>query len=180
MEMPAAARINTTSVNATGHYILAEFDIRRWAFSGGRFTFVPKKVPPPTPDGREGRLFPPEQSSKICGATSRAYTLPQQKFLKMIRSSFRRGQAKALATGISVRVQWHLRKAVMRSLILYAQFASGKAAPTGGIVFGCTSVHARPKLSADRAFYFSARSRRRGNRCDHQSSTRQERGGFGD
>jgi len=23
-----------------------------------------KKVPPPTPDGREGRLFPPEQSSK--------------------------------------------------------------------------------------------------------------------
>src|SRR6516165_11756980 len=64
MEMPAAARINTTRVNATGHDILAEFDIRRWAFSGGRFTFVPKKVPPPTPDGREGRLFPPEQSSK--------------------------------------------------------------------------------------------------------------------
>jgi len=31
----------------------------RWAFS-----FHPKKVPPPTPDGREGRLFPPEQSSK--------------------------------------------------------------------------------------------------------------------
>jgi hypothetical protein len=24
----------------------------------------PKKVPPPTPDGREGRLFPPEQSWK--------------------------------------------------------------------------------------------------------------------
>ncbi len=24
----------------------------------------PKKVPPPTPDGREGRLFPPEQSYK--------------------------------------------------------------------------------------------------------------------
>src|SRR6266581_3407678 len=26
--------------------------------------FVIKKVPPPTPDGREGRLFPPEQSWK--------------------------------------------------------------------------------------------------------------------
>ena len=24
----------------------------------------PKKLPPPTPDGREGRLFPPEQSWK--------------------------------------------------------------------------------------------------------------------
>jgi hypothetical protein len=29
-----------------------------------RASFHPKKVPPPTPDGREGRLFPPEQSSK--------------------------------------------------------------------------------------------------------------------
>src|SRR5437588_8122426 len=35
-------------------------DVRRWVFSSMR----PKKVPPPTPDGREGRLFPPEQSSK--------------------------------------------------------------------------------------------------------------------
>ena len=29
-----------------------------------RASFTPKKVPPPTPDGREGRLFPPEQSFK--------------------------------------------------------------------------------------------------------------------
>jgi hypothetical protein len=28
--------------------------------SGERF--YPKKLPPPTPDRREGRLFPPEQS----------------------------------------------------------------------------------------------------------------------
>src|SRR3981081_607189 len=28
------------------------------------FRFRPKKLPPPTPDRREGRLFPPEQSSK--------------------------------------------------------------------------------------------------------------------
>jgi hypothetical protein len=35
-------------------------------FDVGRcLRFTPKKVPPPTPDGREGRLFPPEQSSKI-------------------------------------------------------------------------------------------------------------------
>ena len=24
--------------------------------------YIPKKLPPPTPDRREGRLFPPEQS----------------------------------------------------------------------------------------------------------------------
>jgi len=37
-----------------------------WALDVGRwvFFFPPKKVPPPTPDGREGRLFPPEQSWK--------------------------------------------------------------------------------------------------------------------
>jgi hypothetical protein len=29
-----------------------------------RFLHPPKKVPPPAPDGREGRLFPPEQSWK--------------------------------------------------------------------------------------------------------------------
>ena len=28
------------------------------------FSSHPKKVPPPTPDGREGRLFPPEHSWK--------------------------------------------------------------------------------------------------------------------
>src|SRR5438105_15346340 len=40
-------------------------DIRRSAL-GVILQFNPKKVPPPTPDGREGRLFTPEQSSKIC------------------------------------------------------------------------------------------------------------------
>ena len=35
------------------------------AFGVGRSLFLsPKEVPPPTPDGREGRLFPPEQSWK--------------------------------------------------------------------------------------------------------------------
>ena len=29
-----------------------------------------KKVPPPTPEGREGRLFPPEQSSKTAELVS--------------------------------------------------------------------------------------------------------------
>jgi hypothetical protein len=36
------------------------------SFRSSTFSFShPKKVPPPTPDGREGRLFPPEQSSKV-------------------------------------------------------------------------------------------------------------------
>jgi len=32
--------------------------------SSSSFDFTPKKLPPPTPDRREGRLFPPEQSWK--------------------------------------------------------------------------------------------------------------------
>jgi hypothetical protein len=36
---------------------------RPWLFLRHSF-FVIKKVPPPTPDRREGRLFPPEQSWK--------------------------------------------------------------------------------------------------------------------
>src|SRR4029077_12329027 len=44
----------------------------RESFRSWTFSFSPKKVPPPTPDGREGRLFPPEQSSKIWSATTRA------------------------------------------------------------------------------------------------------------
>jgi hypothetical protein len=40
------------------------------------------KIPPPTPDGREGRLFPPEQSWKKENfeAFKRAYTQSQQIF----------------------------------------------------------------------------------------------------
>jgi hypothetical protein len=34
--------------------------VERWTFS----SHPPKKIPPPTSEGREGRLFPPEQSSK--------------------------------------------------------------------------------------------------------------------
>jgi len=41
---------------------------RKWLFRYSSFvipsTFGLKKVPPPTPDRREGRLFPPEQSWK--------------------------------------------------------------------------------------------------------------------
>jgi hypothetical protein len=46
------------------HHLCAEFEIECWALSVGRFPSVPKKIPPPTSEGREGRLFPPEQSSK--------------------------------------------------------------------------------------------------------------------
>jgi len=62
-----AARMSTTSVTAIGQANrprTAAFEIECWTFSVGRFLFRFKKVPPPTPDGREGRLFPPEQSWK--------------------------------------------------------------------------------------------------------------------
>jgi hypothetical protein len=76
MKTPAAMTINTTKANAAGQenrpdvseFRIWMFDVEYWAFSSNH----PKKVPPPTPVGREGRLFPPEQSSKICAATTRA------------------------------------------------------------------------------------------------------------
>jgi len=58
-------------------YRFADFDIKGWALSvsvhaieqeqdheqeESREHQGPKKLPPPTPDRREGRLFPPEQS----------------------------------------------------------------------------------------------------------------------
>jgi hypothetical protein len=67
MRTTTAAISSATSVSAAGQETrpdVADFDIGRWALSVGRFLFVPKKIPPPTPEGREGRLFPPEQSSK--------------------------------------------------------------------------------------------------------------------
>ena len=59
------APMSAISVNAIGQEIL----LRLTDFGIGRCTLEfssshPKKVPPPTPDGREGRLFPPEQSCK--------------------------------------------------------------------------------------------------------------------
>jgi hypothetical protein len=42
------------------------FVIRHWGF-------VIKKIPPPTPEGREGRLFPPEQSSKTAQLLNELY-----------------------------------------------------------------------------------------------------------
>jgi hypothetical protein len=72
--------MSVTSVNATGHatrYGFADFDIGRSALtvsvqtqsSKSKITSKKKaanvrrqKLPPPTPDRREGRLFPPEQS----------------------------------------------------------------------------------------------------------------------
>jgi hypothetical protein len=77
--------VSATRVNAIGHatrYGFADFDIGRWTFGVERFRsdateqeqdheqeqeesgkrLSPKKLPPPTPDRREGRLFPPEQS----------------------------------------------------------------------------------------------------------------------
>jgi hypothetical protein len=51
--------------------------------------FVTKKLPPPTPDGREGRLFPPEQSWKTLRLLNE---LPANgnKFIKKIFAGFDR------------------------------------------------------------------------------------------
>jgi hypothetical protein len=75
--------ISATTANVIGHatrYGFADFDIGRSTFGVERFCsdaieqeqdheqeesgerFGAKKLPPPTPDRREGRLFPPEQS----------------------------------------------------------------------------------------------------------------------
>src|SRR5689334_5972109 len=65
-KMAAAVRINTTRVSATGQEKrpdVSDFNMECSTFGIGYF--VPKKVPPPTPDGREGRLFPPEQFLKL-------------------------------------------------------------------------------------------------------------------
>jgi hypothetical protein len=79
--MPAAIKIRITSVTATGQENLpevSEFDIGHWAFSV--LFKSPKKVPPPTPDGREGRLFPPEQSSKAVVLVAELYRCRNKKF----------------------------------------------------------------------------------------------------
>jgi hypothetical protein len=72
--------MSATSVSAIGHairYRFADFDIKGWPLSvsvhaieqeqdheqeESRERGGPKKLPPPTPDRHEGRLFPPEQS----------------------------------------------------------------------------------------------------------------------
>ena len=75
--------MSATTVSAIGHamrYPFADFDIGRSTLGVERFCsdaieqeqdheqeesrerLYPKKLPPPTPDRREGRLFPPEQS----------------------------------------------------------------------------------------------------------------------
>src|SRR5438132_2860356 len=48
--------------------------------------FVSKKVPPPTPDGREGRLFPPEQSSKTLRLLNELQAGRNNFFIKKFRA----------------------------------------------------------------------------------------------
>src|ERR671931_241588 len=62
------AAIRAISVNAIPQEKrpdVSEFDIGCWTFGVERLLQRrSKKVPPPTPEGREGRLFPPEHSWK--------------------------------------------------------------------------------------------------------------------
>jgi hypothetical protein len=57
--------------------------VERW-----KFLLTPKKVPPPTPDRREGRLFPPEQSLK----TSRLLNELVGRRNKILHEIFRRSR----------------------------------------------------------------------------------------
>ena len=85
MKTMTAATMSATKANAAGQENrpqVADFDIGRWTLSVERLLrFSPKKIPPPTPEGREGRLFPPEQSSKtaqqvneLCGPGNKILT----------------------------------------------------------------------------------------------------------
>jgi hypothetical protein len=62
-------------------FLAATLDVGYSTFGLGRYLqFNPKKVPPPTPDGREGRLFPPEQSSKAVVLVAELYRCRNKKF----------------------------------------------------------------------------------------------------
>jgi len=83
----------------------------------GRFLFTPKKVPPPTPDGREGRLFPPEQSWKtpllVIELTGRRNKILRQLTRRM--ASF----AKAMSPNPPRRADWFNRLPSARSGSIY-------------------------------------------------------------
>src|SRR5436190_21363321 len=135
--------------------------VRRWAF--GVFFNYPKKVPPPTPDGREGRLFPPEQSSKICQLLAELKRCRNKNLYKLY-SPFRQLPRKPSDNvdlkghSCSEREEFsnHLRKVAMRVLILHAQCASGKTTQSRRITSGRTSQHARSELSPSSPFYIRA------------------------
>src|SRR5207248_9515888 len=78
-------------------FLAATLDVGYSTFGLGCYLqFNPKKVPPPTPDGREGRLFPPEQSWKTLTLVNEL-TVGGNKFLpELIRSGM--GIAKEMSS----------------------------------------------------------------------------------
>jgi len=73
-------------------------DVQRWAFS----SLHPKKIPPPTPEGREGRLFPPEQSFK----TGELVTELWRGGNKILQELRRRPARFALNYGVKLRIRY--------------------------------------------------------------------------
>src|SRR6202008_1665984 len=114
-----------------------------------------KKVPPPTPDGREGRLFPPEQSlktlrllielaagrNKILGEFMQACT-----GLAENMSIFRTHHLN-LSASCDQTQGWRLRVLAWRVLVLHAQSGRRHAAESRRFIAGRSSQHARSKFS---------------------------------
>jgi hypothetical protein len=94
-----------------------------------RAQITAKKVPPPTPDGREGRLFPPEQSwktlrlvieltaggNKILHELMRGAIEFAKKMSIFLTDELDRGRAERS------KGRWSLRKLAQRVLVLHAQ-----------------------------------------------------------
>jgi hypothetical protein len=73
----------------------------------------PKKVPPPTSDGREGRLFPPEQSSKVAELLTELKRRRNKIFNQFTRNDWH--------FAINYCANDSLRELIARVLILHAQ-----------------------------------------------------------
>src|SRR6266705_2661776 len=135
-----------------------------------------KKLPPPTPDGREGRLFPPEQSWK----TSRLVNELAAGSNKILHEPTR--TIVIFAKEISIlgrplldrdcvmksRLRLSLRKLASRFLVLDAELERRTtSAKPGGLLVDRSSEYARSKFSAGCALHFCARSGGGCPRCNY-------------
>src|SRR5437667_2810760 len=84
-------------------FLAAALDVGYSTFDLGRYLqFNPKKVPPPTPDGREGRLFPPEHLTKSGQLLPELKGCRNKNFYKLCRPSRGRWKTKGSTTRKSI------------------------------------------------------------------------------